>query len=165
MILSDSGSGGGIRLVAPIVSGKGELRATSWSGSCRGRVRIDCTDNQAYRSLNLTGAASRGSRMIVFPTNAPQLYISEVAGNAISEGTNSPVFFELPVGASTNQTVRVQARNFTNDVPIRVVITPENGPRGEFDATILQTSGNPPFANVPVIIPAGSACQVNAWTR
>ncbi|HEY9172590.1 MAG TPA: hypothetical protein VI136_09935 [Verrucomicrobiae bacterium] len=61
--------------------------------------------------------------------------------------------------------MRVQARNFTNDVPIRVVVTPENGPRVEFDAVIPQPSGGPSSTNVPVIIPAGSVCQIHAWTR
>ena len=136
-----------------------------WGNAGSGRVRLDCTDNQAYQSLNLSGVASRGSRMIVFPTNTPSLDIIEVAGNSIPPGTNNAVVFELPSGTSTNQTVKVQAKNFTGDVPIRVVVTPEHGSRGEFDATILQASGNPPSATVPVIIPAGSTCQIHAWTR
>jgi len=166
------GSGGAIRLVGPVISGTGSLTAKGGeyhvfqSGDSiagTGRIRIDCTDNQAYRSLTLNGVSSRGSRMIVFSNLA--LDITAVGGQPVTTGTNSAVVIELAVGASTNQTVTVQARNFTNDVPIRVVVTPENGPRGEFDATILQSSGNPPSANVPVIIPAGSACQINAWTR
>jgi len=150
--------------LAPVVGGSGRLDTTGASGAF-GRIRIDCQDNQAYRSLTLVGVASRGSRMIVFPAIVPALDIIGVAGNAIPAGTNNAVTIELAVGASTNQTVTVQARNFTNDVPIRVVITPEHGPSGSFDATILQSSGNPPSVTVPVIIPAGSACAVNAWTR
>ena len=79
--------------------------------------------------------------MIVFPTVIPALDIIEVGGQPIAEGTNNAAVIELAVGAPTNQTVKVQARNFTNDVPIRVVVTPESGPRGEFDAVILQASG------------------------
>ena len=161
-----SGCGGGIRLVAPLVGGGGGLRACGAEGNGPyGRIRIDCQDIQAYRSLSLSGNASRGSRMMVFPAVIPALDIIAVAGNAIPEGTNSPVFFELPVGASTNQTVLVQARNYSNDVPIRVVVTPENGPSGSFDTTILQSSGNPPSTNVPVIIPAGRVSQIIVWTR
>jgi hypothetical protein len=103
--------------------------------------------------------------MYVFPTAVPALDIIAVGGQTIAGGTNNAVVIELAIGASTNQTVLIQARNFTNDVPIRVVVTPESGPSSSFDATILQGSGNPPSATVPVIIPAGSACQVNAWTR
>jgi hypothetical protein len=165
------GSGGAIRLVAPMVAGSGSLTTPGciwgsgyWPGSS-GRIRIDCQDHQAYRSLTLVGVASRGARMMVFPANAQALDIIEVAGTAIPVGTNAPVVFELPVNAPTNQLVKIQARNFTGDVPIRVVITPEHGPSGSFDATILQSSGNPPSANVPVIFPPGSVCQVHAWTR
>ena len=161
------GSGGAIRLVAPSVGGGGNLRACNIDGfnGPFGRIRIDCPDIQAYRALTMIGNASRGSRMMVFPAVIPALDIIAVAGNAIPEGTNSPVLFELPVGASTNQTVLVQARNYTNDVPIRVLVTPENGPSGTFEATILQSSGNPPSTNVPVIIPAGRVSQINVWTR
>jgi hypothetical protein len=162
-----SGSGGSVRLLAPVVAGAGSLIAAGnvWGGSAWGRIRTDCLDNQQYLSLNMVAVASRGSRMSVFPTNAPTLDIIEVAGNPIVQGTNNAAVFELPTGASTNQTVKVQAENFTGDVPIRVVVTPEHGSRGEFDATILPASGNPPFAVVPVIIPAGSICRIHAWTR
>ena len=131
------GSGGAFRLVAPIVTGNGNIAAQGCNFNIpgigntvmsSGRIRIDCNDNQSYRTLNLVTPASRGSRLIVFPTNAPPLDIVEVAGNPIPEGTNNAVLFELLSGASTNQTVKVQAPNFTNDVPIRVVVTPENGP-------------------------------------
>jgi hypothetical protein len=130
-----------------------------------GRVRIDCTDFMSWRNLSAGGSPAIGSRMVVFPPVIPQLDIIEVAGTAIPEGTNSAVAIELPMGSPTNQTVRVQARNFSNEVPIRVVITPENLPSAAFDATILMSSGNPPSTNVPVIIPAGSICYIHAWTR
>lgn len=162
-----SASGGAIRLVSPVISGSGllDVCGSELGAASYGRIRIDCQDNQAYRSLNLFGLASRGTRMVVFPAVQQYLDIIEVASNPIPEGTNNSVLFELPNGASTNQTVTVQARNFTNDVAIRVVVTPENGPRGEFDAVILQASGNPPFTNVPVVIPAGHICHIQAWTR
>lgn len=168
-----AGSGGGIRVVAPTVTGSGTLTAQGgmgygWFGNTQashGRIRIDCTDFLAWRSLNLVGRASRGNRMFVFPAVIPRLDILEVASQAIPEGTNSPAVFELAPGTSSNQTVRVQARNFTNDIPIRVVVTPENGPSGSFDATILQSSGSPPFAIVPVVLPAGSVCQIHVWKR
>lgn len=167
------GSGGAIRLVSPLVVGAGSLNTSagySFGGGCGqgggvGRVRIDCSDNQSYRTLTLIGVASRGMQMFVFPAVVPQLDIVTVAGQAIPQGTNSPVLFELPIGASTNQTVTVQARNFTNDVPIRVVVTPENGASASFDVTLLQSSGTPPNVIVPVVIPAGSVSQINVWTR
>jgi hypothetical protein len=59
----------------------------------------------------------------------------------------------------------VQATGFTNDVPIRVKITPENAPSATFDGVILQSSGNPPFADVQVTLPVDTVCHVHAWTR
>ena len=163
------GSGGAIRLIAPTVNGSGMVsaRQTEECGIAGnpGRVRIDCEDNRAYRSLRLEGMVSRGMQMFVFPPNPPRLDIITVAGRAIPEGTNNSVLIELAVDSSTNQVVRVQARYFTNDVPVRVAVTPEHGPRGEFDAIILQSSGSPPFADVPVTITAGSVSQIHAWTR
>ena len=173
--IGPGGSGGAIRLVAPMVTGTGTIAAQGclWcmvpgygnAVMSSGRIRFDCTDNQGYATLNLLTPATRGSHMIIFPAVMPALDIIAVGGQPIAQGTNSSVIVELAVGASTNQTVHVQARNFTNDVPISVVVTPQHGPSASFDAVILQSSGNPPSANVPVIIPAGSACQINAWTR
>ena len=174
VVTAPSGSGGAIRLLAPIVTGSGNI-ATHGGGwvpfgnyftsLAYGRIRIDCTDNQAYLTLHLITPATRGSRMVVFPTNAPALDVIAVGGQPITQGTNSAVIIELAIGASTNQTVLVQGRNFTNDVPISVVVTPQHGPSASFDAVILQSSGNPPSANVPVIIPTGSVCQIHVWTR
>jgi hypothetical protein len=168
----DSGSGGAIKLVAPVVAGNGflsALGATTSGGTTRvgghGRIRIDCTDFLSWRNLSVSGVSSIGSRMVVFPPVIPQLDIIEVAGTAIPEGTNSAVSIELPIGSPTNQTVKVQARNFTNDVPIRVVVTPENAPSSTYDAVILQASGNPPSTNVDVVLPAGQIYHVDAWTR
>jgi hypothetical protein len=181
-----AGSGGGVRVVAPVVDGSGTLntrgglfhRSAPGCGCyiwCRdndlrygqaGRVRIDCLDRNAFRNLNYAGTMTRGSQMFVFPTNGvPRLDVIEAAGTAIPEGTAFGVSVDLPVGSSTNQIVRVQARNFTNDVPISVVVTPENGPSRTVQATIFQSSGNPPVAAVNVQISAGTVNRINAWTR
>ena len=159
---SPDGSGGAIRIVAPVVAGTGIIDVAQ---SRTGRIRIDSIDRFAHRNLKLFGKATRGSQMFVFPPNNPKLDIIHAAGTDIPEGTNAAVTVNLPVGESINQIVRVQARNFTNDVPIRVKITPENAPSATFDAVIAQTSGNPPFADVQVTLPVDTVCYVHAWTR
>ncbi len=103
--------------------------------------------------------------MTVFPAANLHLDIISAAGNPISVGAPARVVIHLPVGASTNQIVRVQARGFTNDVPIRVKITPENAPSAAYDDVIQQSSGNPPFADVQVSLPIDTVCYVHAWTR
>lgn len=169
------GSGGGIRLVAPVVAGNGSLNASGcenwyyhyvgpfYGGA--GRIRIDCMDRRSL-ALNVvpSSVATTGANMVAIPTNAPRLDITQAAGNTIPEGTNSPVFFMLPQGASTNQTVTVQARNFNALVPIRVVLTPDNGPSSSYDTNINNTI-TPASVTVPVVVPVNVLVQVNAWTR
>ena len=70
----------------------------------------------------------------------------------------------LPRGASTNQTVTVQARNFNAQVPIRVVLTPDNGLSSSYDTNIDDTV-SPASVTVPVVVPVNVQVQVNAWMR
>lgn len=169
------GSGGAIRVVAPIVDGSGTLDVAGGFGrfisglgylaGSGGRTRIDAQDRFAHRNITLGGKGTRGSQMFVFPPGNPKLDIIHAAGTNIPEGTGAPVSINLPLGSDTNQIVRVQARNFTNDVPVRVRITPENAPSAVFDGVILQASGNPPSADVQVTLPLDTVCHVHAWTR
>jgi hypothetical protein len=158
-----AGSGGGIRIVAPLVEGSGTLDA-SGSGSL-GRVRIDSTDRYAYANLTIKGKFARGSNMFVSAPGNPRLDIVSAAGTAIPEGTNAFVSITLSAGSSTNQAVRVQARGFTNDIPIRVRVTPDFGQSGTFDSVILLSSGNPPHADVNVTLVPEVLNRIYAWTR
>jgi hypothetical protein len=174
-VAAGGGSGGAIRVVAPIVDGSGNFYVNGGSGAsfgfgytgngAAGRTRIDTQDRFAHRNIFLDGKGTRGSQMFVFPPGNPRLDIIHAAGTDIPEGTGAPVTINLPLGSSTNQIVRVQARNFTNDVPISVRITPENAASAVFDGVILQASGNPPSAEVTVTLPLDTVCYVHAWTR
>jgi hypothetical protein len=110
-------------------------------------------------------AASVGGNMITFLSTPPRLDITQAAGNAIPVGTNAPVFFLLPQGSSTNQTVTVRASNFGAVVPIRIVLTPDNGPATPYDVQIDNSTVNPASVTVPVVVPVNVQVQVNAWTR
>ena len=134
-------------------------------GGSNGRTRIDATDRFKYRGIGMTGTFSRGSQMFVFPLNPPRLDIVEAAGTAIPIGTNAPVVVSLLPGSSTNQVIKVQATNFTNDVPITVSIVPENGASAQFNGLITLSSGSPPVGTVNVVIPIDTICHVNVWTR
>ena len=103
--------------------------------------------------------------MFVFPPVTPSLDIIEAAGQTIQVGANGKVRVDLPDTASTNQIVKIRAKDFTGVVSINIVVTPENGPSGSFPATIDMSTGNPAIAAVPVIIPAGTVSQICAWTR
>ena len=102
--------------------------------------------------------------MFVFPPGNQRLDIIHAAGKEIPEGTSVPVTVNLPLGSSTNQIVRVQARGFTNDIPIRVKITPENAPSATFDGVITHT-GNPSVGEFTVTLPLDNVCYVHVWTR
>lgn len=106
--------------------------------------------------------------MYVFPPVVPRLDIVEAAGQQIPEGTLGPVQVELPPGASTNQTVKLRARDFTGLVPINVVVTPEYGPSTTYTNQI-DMSTNPAELLVNVVLPSSSTTRtisrINAWTR
>ena len=102
--------------------------------------------------------------MTVFGGSTGRLDIINVAGTPVAEGTEDSVLVVLPPGSSPNQTITVQARDFTGMVPIQVALTPENGPRTTFDSTINMTA-NPASVVVPVTVPVNQPVTVNAWTR
>ena len=166
-----SGSGGAIRLVSPVVTGSGSLnvpggdpgRSDAYNGSA-GRIRIDCLDRLAFRSIAMPVYGSRGSQMFVFPSVTNRLDIVQVGTQSIPVGASNAVQIALPPGPSTNLNVTVRASGFTNDVPIHLVVTPENGPSASFDA-VIPVAANPAQTNVIVLIPSGTISTLNAWTR
>jgi hypothetical protein len=169
---SGGGSGGAVRLVAPIVNGTGKIsvaggNAFNSSLGGAGSIRIDTLDRYAWRNLSFDGGAkwSVGAQMYVFTPNNPRLDIVEAAGQAIAVGVTNQVTISLPPGASTNQTVRIQATGFTNDVPVTVAVVPEAGPSSQFNGTISVTSTNSTIGTVNVVIPADSFCNVSVWTH
>ena len=165
------GSGGAIRLVAPVIAGTGSLNVQggkniflSGIGAGSGRIRIDCMDRRSL-ALNLSGSSCIGANMVTSPTNLPHLDITQVAGTNILVATGAPVSFTLPQGSSTNQTVVVQASNFGTNVAIRVVLTPDSGSSSSYDTQIDNSANNPASVTVPVVVPVNVQVQVNAWTR
>jgi hypothetical protein len=166
--LHNPGSGGAIRLVAPTIAGTGQLNAWSgnnvWGG--HGRIRVDSINRTALQfSFQPASVTSVGSAMFVFPEPRPRLDIIEAAGRVIPEGANAPVYIQLPFGSATNRTVKVQARNFNTVVPIKVVLTPDNGPQTSFLAQIDNKTTNPAQVTVDVVVPVNVQVTVNAWTR
>lgn len=163
-----SGSGGGIRLVAPAVTGNGELNVARQSGGSagRGRIRIDALDrNGVNLSFQPSEAVSLGVAMIALASPLPRLDIIQAAGASIAEGTPNPVTIALPSGADPNQTVVVQARDFNAIVPIQVILTPEHGQASKVDAMIDNRSANPAQTTVNVSFLSGAPTAVHVFTR
>ena len=162
------GSGGAIRLVAPIVTGTGTLDVRGDNGgaaSGMGRIRIDTLDrtgiNLTYLPANTT---SVGGFMVVFPNPVPRLDIVEAAGRTIAVDAG-PTQVLLPSGSPATQVIKVRARDFAQVVPIRVVITPDNGPSQNYDTEINNTAVNPAEGSVTVSIPPNVLTHVHVWTR
>lgn len=165
--LNGNGSGGGIRLVAPVVSGAPRIGA-SLQARPGGRVRIDCTDDYAYRELTRDNDTvfSRGSVMQVFPNPLPSLRIIEAAGTAIPEEQVERVILNLPPGSPLTQQITLQARNFTGKFPVEIVVTPENGKSTRTVTEIDMAAGNPTTKRVDITVPVvGVPCRVQAWKR
>lgn len=169
---SGGGSGGAIRLVSPRVYGNGNLYVESPGGG-HGYIRIDSilkrepNDPSQFFALAAAPADSMtlGANMVVFPPNLPRLDVVAIGTNAIPFGTGSPQFFFFPSGASTNQTVTVQARNFnTNAVPIEVALIPDSGEKETFPA-VIDNSVNPGQVIVPVTVTPNTKVEVQAWIR
>jgi len=162
----NGGSGGAVRLIAPVVSGTGEVNVfgvNDWAG--RGRIRVDTIDRSDLR-LNFQPIAtlSVGANMFIFPQPLPRLDVVNVAGTAIAEGSN-PVQVQLPFGSSPNRNVIVRATGWGRSVPIRVVLTPDSGAPISVDAEINNTTQNPAEVSVPVVFPVNNLVSVQAWTR
>lgn len=162
------GSGGGIRLVSPVVRGTGTIDVTARPSNIAGdgRIRVDAVDR---RQLNLTftpiRSVSVGVLMTVFPQPTPMLDILQVAGQAIPEGTVPANTFILPVGLPAEQMIRVQARDFQGLVTVVVRLIPENGNPVEFEGQIDMSTGNPAISDIPVVFPLNIGVNIQVWTK
>ena len=159
----NGGSGGAIRLVSFKVEGAGSLDTHSQGNAGQGRIRID-TVVRTNLNFNMQGASTIGGNLLVFPPTVPSLAVIQAAGNNIPEGSN-PVVFTLPFGSSTNRTIRIQARDFSRNLPIRVTLTPDSGTKQIFDTAVDNTSVNPAVVDVPVTVPVNTLVTVHCWTR
>jgi hypothetical protein len=162
------GSGGAIRLVSPVVTGTGTFNVNGgggfWVAGSQGRVRIDCEDRYAFRSLRFQGRVTQGSQMFVNPPAGGSLNIIEAAGQVIPVPAQAGVLVDLPAGSSQSRQVKVAGSGFTANVPITVIVTPETGPSTSYDAEIPITAGAGQVT-VDVTIPVGGVSRIHAWTR
>ncbi|MCA9449811.1 MAG: hypothetical protein KC931_22005, partial [Candidatus Omnitrophica bacterium] len=162
---SNSGSGGAIRLVSPVVRGTGILNVDGYF-SGNGRIRVDVIDRRQLQfNVQPVASYSVGGFMQVFPDPLPRLDVTHVAGKDIPEGTTEAVLVTLPLNSSATQEVRVQGRDFVGLVPITVILTPDSGSSVIEDATIDMSGGNPSEVSLMMGFPVNTPVAVNAFTR
>ncbi len=174
-----SGCGGAIRLVAPSITGNGTVSvsgqyAVYYGTSQGGRIRIDSFErvpgaSLSYGTVNAV-SFTRGSQMFTFPTNSGVLEITriEAAGVVTNVSSTAPAIIGLPAGQNvSNAVVRVVAIGSFYDatnVPISVVVTPDNGSAAAFNSSITLFGGRG-SNDVTVTIPSGTVSAIHAWTR
>ncbi|MFN0067319.1 MAG: hypothetical protein ACKVYV_06750 [Limisphaerales bacterium] len=160
-----SGSGGGVRLVAPAfnMTGFAVIDTRGGNEAWTGRIRIDRLSGGTLH--NLYGVSSIGSFMSVFPAGLASLVFTEVAGTTIPEGSTAAASLLLPVGASTNQTVKLLGRNFVGTVPIEVAVTPENGPTTYFEGNLVAAPDRTGTATIGIQVPANVPVSLYAWPK
>ena len=163
------GSGGAVRLVAPQLMGNGYVDvAGRYSGvvprygSGEGRIRIDAASST---SLQLYGIVRFGGDLDVFSSVIPSLRIVEVAGQVIPESAGSTVQISLSRSASTNQTVKLRAKDFSGFVPITIAVNPEQGPSSRFVGEIKMGTTNVAEGIISVILTPGTVNRIQAWTQ
>lgn len=166
--IPNSGSGGAVRLVAPVVAGTGSIEVGGYGGGAsrgNGRARIDALDRtQLAIRTDPAAAVSVGGVLMVFPSPAPRLDIVEAAARPIAPDSG-PVTLLLPSGTSPNQSIRIRARDFGQRVPLRVVLTPDSGPATPFDAEVDNSAPGSAEVLVPVVFPINQLTRVHVWTR
>ncbi len=144
------GSGGGIRVIAPTITGYGQLLATGGYGGCSnsgngatGRIRVEAT------TLTYTGTTTplttTGLPQPVFPaTGQPNLAIASVGGipaPATPSGSLlAPPDILLPTGTTNPVEVVLTASNVPLGTAIQVTATPQAGSKSTATSTGLSGS-------------------------
>lgn len=167
---TNPGSGGAIRLVAPVVAngplgtGGSALLSVEAAGNLggAGRTRVDCLDRT---NLRLTGVQATGSLMVVFPSPMPKLTVTSIAGNAIAEGSVNGVNLLLPSGTPAAQTITVRARDFGKVTPLRIALIPESGDPTYYDVSVDNAATNPADLTTNITVPVNQQVKVQVWTR
>ncbi|MEM7249528.1 MAG: hypothetical protein AAF533_29740 [Acidobacteriota bacterium] len=168
----NSGSGGAIRLLAPIVAGDGlvDVNGGLSDVSCypcprragHGRIRIDALDRSNLAlDVQPNAAHAVGSLMLVEPAGAPTLSITMAGGEVVGPG---PTSIFLPFGTATTQDVVIQASGFADPIDVVLTVTPESGAKRQVTVTI-DMDVDPDMATGSIEFVSNTVNQVHAWVE
>lgn len=155
-------SGGAVRLVAPSISNLGSFTFDVDYAS-PGRIRLDALDFHGLDQMYLypSEALSVGANMQVFPPNKPQLKITRIGDNVITD--SSPTVHFLPPGTGMVD-IDVEVVGINSRFDVNLVITPENGDKittmAPFDPSV-----SPTVTFSDVMVPTGIPFRVDAWSN
>lgn len=161
---SPNGAAGGIRLVAPKVTGSGNVQVNGPGG--RGRARIDTFDpTEQFIVFYPPEARVIGASMTIFPPVEKKVEIIDVAGTTIDPSTNAPVTIIRAPDSETHLPVTVRATNFTGSVNVSVVLTPRSLPRRTYPLTINMGGNATASGTVYVDFDTNMLTRVDAWVQ
>ena len=170
------GSGGAIRLVAPVVTGTGSLSAVTPSCSgvvgASGRISVEAFTN------TFTGTSSPAASLSASPgpvttasmpalINLPTLAITSVGGMTVPTvptGSYTTVDLPLPVGTTNPVPVTLAAVNTPLSTPLTVRVVPVAGSATTVSASALSGTFTSSTATASVTLPTGGLASVlNAY--
>jgi hypothetical protein len=161
------GSGGAIRLVAPVVLiNGGTLQAT---GGGPGRIRIDTTNHVEFRGYppgQFPGASYR-RQMTVFPPRLPRLEIVEAAGVPVSAEASGLFAVQIVGALDATRTLKFRATDFERStLTVEVVLTADQGAPYRVSSRVETLSLDPFVFTLPLPeVPAGTPVHVLAWAN
>ncbi|MCP5517328.1 MAG: hypothetical protein H7A45_08745 [Verrucomicrobiales bacterium] len=165
----NGGSGGAVKLVAPHVTGPTRINVSSRAGSgSPGRVRVDAADFSGWQggAVSPGRSLSYGSMLATgLEGDLPRLELVSVGGRNLPEGSVANGFILLPNGSAEEQAVVIRAHNFGTQVPVNVVVSPDNGATFMFPGVIDNRAENPATATITATMPANTPVNVYVWTR
>lgn len=154
-------SGGGIRLVSPVIASSGRIEARA-GGLGGGRIRIDARDRTAFSTIPQVGngTVSHGAYMVARLPNPPTLEVLDVGG--LGAGPGLEFAFDQPV----SQPITVRATNFNAMVPVEVVAKPQHGDPVVVTDMIDNTGPSPSAEKtINIDIPANVPVTVEVFKR
>ncbi len=164
------GSGGAVRLLAPVISGGGMIDVAGWNPTDgNGRISCEMIERSNF-SMNLTPAGpwivTTNFVPFVEPPNPPRLRVVSIAGIPIPVDAPAGYTVVLPLNAPANQTVVIEATGFGVEVPVDLRITPANGPALPLVSDIINNAlAEPAVQSFAVSLPSNVPLTFNAWTR
>ena len=163
------GSGGAIRLVAPEISGNGQVSVLGPGGNANaGRIRCDLIERRFFglRFLPSDAVSASEAFMVAMPANLPTLRLVRVAGVDVPPDAPAGFTVTLPFNSPASQEIVLEASGFSADVPVALRLTPGGGA-----ALPIITGSIPNFAPTPARLslqagfPPNTPVTVEAWTR
>jgi hypothetical protein len=175
------GSGGAIRLVAPLITNTGTLRVTGGGVQCAaiggpGRLRVEAfsftgfaptinppTNQFPYSQVFTPGPVIATSNPALI--NLPTLTITSVGGvapPAVPAASYATADVSLPQGTPSSVSVVLAATNTPIDTLFRVRAIPQNGPNTTVNSTPSTGNFNNSTATATVPLPVGQVMVLTA---